>query len=102
MPANQFLFRRPAGLADGLARKEPALPRKAPGIRPKQPWVPRPELLTRVRRDRKPTRRGGKMHIHVPQCRLHSELRRLVRAFEPFCSAPDKCSPGPGRALADA
>src|SRR3954453_19560935 len=44
MPANQFLFRRPAGLADGLARKEPALPRKAPGIRPKQLVGPPPRV----------------------------------------------------------
>src|SRR3954471_19386104 len=34
------LFRRPAGLADGLARKEPAPPVDHHGISPKQPGSP--------------------------------------------------------------
>ena len=46
MPASRILFRRPAGLADGLARKEPALLTDNRVIRPKQPGSPAHWLLT--------------------------------------------------------
>src|SRR4051812_4979647 len=46
MPASRILFRRPAGLADGLARKEPALLTDNRVIRPKQPGSPARWLLT--------------------------------------------------------
>src|SRR4051795_8512449 len=44
-PRTTTLFRRPAGLADGLARKEPAPPVDDHGISPKQPGSPVPRTV---------------------------------------------------------
>src|SRR4051794_25715097 len=45
LPRTTTLFRRPAGLADGLARKEPAPPVDDHGISPKQPGSPVPRTV---------------------------------------------------------
>src|SRR4051794_18605414 len=45
LPRTTPLFRRPAGLADGLARKEPAPPVDDHGISPKQPGSPVPRTV---------------------------------------------------------
>src|SRR6185503_5349033 len=50
VPRTTTLFRRPAGLADGLARKEPAPRVEDHEIRPKQPWVPRSPDRPGIRR----------------------------------------------------
>src|SRR3954471_20003635 len=49
-PRTTTLFRRPAGLADGLARKEPAPPVDDHGISPKTTWVPRSPDRPGIRR----------------------------------------------------
>ena len=46
-PHNDNLFRRPAGLADGLALKEPALPTAFPWDSPQQLGSPVPDTLVR-------------------------------------------------------
>src|SRR5919199_6645585 len=45
LPRTTTLFRRPAGLADGLARKEPAPLVDIHGTRPKQPGSPAPRTV---------------------------------------------------------
>src|SRR3954465_15032960 len=52
---NYPIFRRPPGLADGLAQKDPALPTDPPWNSPQQRWVPRSPTRSRIRRARKPT-----------------------------------------------
>src|ERR1019366_6941893 len=49
-PQNNNLFRRPAGLADGLALKEPALPTVLREIRPNNLGPPFPDNWSRTRR----------------------------------------------------
>src|SRR5207302_1899831 len=43
------LSRGPAGLADGLAQKEPALPAESPRDSPQRTWVPRSPVLPGIR-----------------------------------------------------
>src|SRR5207302_6499416 len=51
-PQENNLFRRPAGLADGLALKEPALPTgiETGGIRPNNLGPPFPDIWSGIRR----------------------------------------------------
>src|SRR3954463_233085 len=51
---NYPIFRRPPGLADGLAQKDPALPTDPPWNSPQQRWVPRSPTRSGIRRARKP------------------------------------------------
>src|SRR4051794_39964025 len=50
---NYPIFRRPPGLADGLAQKDPALPTDPPWNSPQQRWVPRSPTRSGIRRARK-------------------------------------------------